>query len=929
MPQNLGLSLLYEPPTGRTVAADIVFVHGMGGGSIGTWSSGNTCWPRDILKENIPQARIFSHGYDSKVYKSTESGSRTSIVGQADSLLHDLVRSRRTVKHTRPILFVCHSLGGLVVKQALVRSSEHHHSQQTHHVALGHIVSATTAVIFMGTPHRGSSKATLGKIVAKAGRVLGANDRILKSLENGSAFLEQQRNSFDSIRQNFLTVCLWEELPISFVGHIVPEASACIDGPDILKEHLPGCDHKSMAKFNSRTDKGYTIVLDYLQQALETAFSPEDSDTGAEDSEEQTAAIAAEITSQCILNSLEFDEIDHRFTSITDAHKSISKFGKSTYDWIFEDGKINGKAGSGKSTLMKFIANQLPSRIRSLRSDPSTDLLPLESASFFFWAAGTTKQKSHQGLFRTILYNLLSNHHHFVQEVFSKKWSYIYRMALEMCHQEINSARRKRPQPNPDTWHKRVLVNLKAQATHQGTLGWGSTNFLTPLKYVLSHLTSTRVLLLIDGLDEYDGSEDELDGLVALLQTWAQLPNIKICVSTRPWTVFEANFGRGQVPSLRLQDLTSDDIELYVEDSFNHSSLMSISRQANPHLVTDLHSSIVKKAEGVFLWVYLVVKSLINGLRNGDELSVLLERLDELPSDLDSLYRHMLQRVPKRYWSASFRLFSVMRASIKPPRALLLWYLGERGYDPLEDNLSKETKLARCYQLYLRLMTQCAGLLELRADFVDRHLDSTESSLDMAIDDDTDVMRFGRKRSFKEVYSIDSTVHYLHRTAHDFLAQADIEGLWKIPVLESRFDSTSWLATRMFIDMYEVAMRVKEIEGEYIPSFLLYEWSEGLRTFIITLESSPNRGVRSMLDKMINGVERGVFDPQGPHGPDEYTSLLGDVIDVRESWPERFLRFDCLSRFKPARYPKVGEDLMDRDKTSQDIYAVLKWIDSI
>ncbi|KAF4447624.1 P-loop containing nucleoside triphosphate hydrolase [Fusarium albosuccineum] len=270
-----------------------------------------------------------------------------------------------------------------------------------------------------------------------------------------------------------------------------------------------------------------------------------------------------------------------------------------------------------------------------------------------------------------------------------------------------------------------------------------------------------------------------------------------------------------------------------------------------------------------------------------------------------------------------------MQASTKPPRALLLWHLGERGYDPLEDDLNEETKLARCYQLYLRLMMQCAGLLELRADLVDRHFDSTESSLDMAIDDDTDVMRFGRKRSFKEVYSIDSTVHYLHRTAHDFLAQADIEGLWKIRVLESRFDSRSWFATRVFIDMYEVAMRVKEIEGEYIPSFLLYEWSEGLRTFIITLESSPNRGVRSMLDKMINGVERGVFDPQGPHGPDEYTSLLGDTIDIRESWLEWFLRFDYLSRFKHARYPKVGEDLIDSDKTSQDIYAVLKWIDSI
>lgn len=577
---------------------------------------------------------------------------------------------------------------------------------------------------------------------------------------------------------------------------------------------------------------------------------------------------------------------------------------------------------------MKFISNQLPSRLYSQRNDTNRGL-PLEAASFFFWAAGTTKQKSHQSLFRTILFNLLGKHPEFVQQIFPKKWLYIYPRAVEMCHQEDRLSRQNQRQSTPDTWRNRVLVNLKATATHEGALRWGGTNFSKPLKYVLSHFTSTKVLLLIDGLDEYDGSEDELDGLVALLQTWAQLPNIKICVSTRPWTVFEANFGRGQVPSLRLQDLTSNDIALYVADSFNHSSLMNISQRANPHLVTDLRSSIVKKADGVFLWVYLVVKSLVNGLRNGDELSVLQERLNELPSDLDSLYRHMLQRVPKRYWSASSRLFSVMRVSMKPPGALLLWYLGERGYKPLEHELSDETKLARCYQLYLRLMTQCAGLLELRVDFGDRHVGTTETSLDMVIDDDTDLMRFGRKRSFKEVYSIDSTVHYLHRTTHDFLSQADIESLWKDRVSESRFDSVSWLATRMFIDMYETAMRVKETEGGYIPSALLYEWSEGLRILIITLQSSPNRGVKSMLSRMIEGVERGAFAAQDSHGPDEYTSLLGDETAVRQSWFEWLLRFDCLSRLRTATYPRVGEDLMDRDKASQDIRAVLERIDSI
>ncbi|KAJ4256066.1 hypothetical protein NW762_009140 [Fusarium torreyae] len=576
---------------------------------------------------------------------------------------------------------------------------------------------------------------------------------------------------------------------------------------------------------------------------------------------------------------------------------------------------------------MKFISNRLPAKLESINCELNSEL-PLELASFF-WAAGTTRQKSRQGLFRTILHTLLTKHPDAVQDVFPAKWDYLYPVALDMCRVEVKLALEKKRDPEPGNWYKRVLVNFKANDTHGRALGWGSTNFLPPLKHVLTNLASTRVLLLIDGLDEYDGSEDELDSLVALIHTWAQLPNIKLCVSTRPWTVFEASFGRGQVPSLRLQDLTSNDIELYVADSFNHSSLLSISQRANPHLVTDLRSSIVKKAEGVFLWVYLVVKSMVKGLRNDDELSVLRHRLEELPSDLNLLYRHMLQRVPKRYWSASFRLFSVMKACASPPKAPRLWYLRERGYDPLEEDFSEETKLARCYQLYLRLMTQCGGLLELRTDMLDRHLMTEDTSLDMAIDDDTDVILFGRKRSFREVYSIDSTVHYPHRTVHDFQYIADIEYLWKDRVPESRIDSVSWLATRMFIDMYEVAMRVKEAEDEYLSSALLYEWSEGLRTFIITLEYSPNRGVKSMLNKMIDDVEPGIFDPDGPRAPDEYTSLLGSGVEVRQSWLEWLLQFDCLAKMRSEAYPKVGGDLMDRRKASQDITAVLRWIDSI
>lgn len=104
--------------------------------------------------------------------------------------------------------------------KALIQSSEYYHNHQHNHTRLGSIFIATCGVVFLGTPHRGSSKATLGKIAAKAGKMLGATDKIMRALEHDSDLLEQQRNSFDSIRNKFLTVCLYEELPIAITGMV-------------------------------------------------------------------------------------------------------------------------------------------------------------------------------------------------------------------------------------------------------------------------------------------------------------------------------------------------------------------------------------------------------------------------------------------------------------------------------------------------------------------------------------------------------------------------------------------------------------------------------------------------------------------------------------------------------------------------------------
>jgi hypothetical protein len=72
----------------------------------------------------------------------------------------------------------------------------------------------------------------------------------------------------------------------------------------------------------------------------------------------------------------------------------------------------------------------------------------------------------------------------------------------------------------------------------------------------------SKVCFFIDGLDEYDGDCEEVTQLFKDIS--ARSSNIKICVSSRPWVVFDEAFTR--LPTLRLQDLTFDDIQAYVID---------------------------------------------------------------------------------------------------------------------------------------------------------------------------------------------------------------------------------------------------------------------------------------------------------------------------------------------------------------------------
>lgn len=114
MSDILGPTLLWQGE--GVIEADIWFVHGLRGDSLKTWTQGDVCWPRDLLKQDIASSRIYTGGYDSSVLKMTKQSSQASIFGHSENLLDD-IGGERGDNTTRPLIFVCHSLGGLVVKE--------------------------------------------------------------------------------------------------------------------------------------------------------------------------------------------------------------------------------------------------------------------------------------------------------------------------------------------------------------------------------------------------------------------------------------------------------------------------------------------------------------------------------------------------------------------------------------------------------------------------------------------------------------------------------------------------------------------------------------------------------------------------------------------------------------------------------------------
>jgi hypothetical protein len=258
-----------------------------------------------------------------------------------------------------------------------------------------------------------------------------------------------------------------------------------------------------------------------------------------------------------------------------------------------------------------------------------------------------------------------------------------------------------------------------------------------------------KLCLFIDGLDECDEPGEDV---AKLFGTASASPYVKVCASSRPEIAYEDAFCSR--PGLRLQDLTKADIENYVNDRLVKHEKMQELMVKDTAGTSELVNEIGNSANGVFLWVELVVTDLLNGLRDRNDIEYLQKRLRRLPKTLEKLYEHMVLKVDEIYEKEASQLFQLV--DVCAPRdddwqESMLPSVLELSFSMEEDPrlaetaqtyfISKDEVFARCGKMDDCLRSRCGGLLEIQRS----------PSL-----------------SLSTIYP-NMTVGYLHRTVRDFL----------------------------------------------------------------------------------------------------------------------------------------------------------------
>ncbi|RTE70300.1 hypothetical protein BHE90_015307 [Fusarium euwallaceae] len=349
-----GIDVWHDPANAKV---DICFIHGLTGDRDHTWTAQHQPepWPKSLLVAKIPDARILTYGYDAYVLQ-TSVASSNKLIDHATNLVSDLANDRLVSSaSSRPLIFVCHSLGGLVCKKAVLLSRI---SPEPH---LRDIFDS-----LKGRPSRETFSACFGK------------------------WWEEQ--------QPIQITCFFEELPLVGVGLVVTKDSATFEGYTPLSIHA---NHSNMVKFSSDRDTGFKRVAGELMRWTSQLRTQR---------QELSQRDLSFMESLLVTNSL------HEMQRILDDKGGLLP---DAFSWILTNDDfrqwqtnkqsrmlwIKGDLGKGKTMLLCGIVENLQLHA------PETPL------TCFFCQESDSKFNSASAVLRGLIYMLLNSQRHIIAEM--------------------------------------------------------------------------------------------------------------------------------------------------------------------------------------------------------------------------------------------------------------------------------------------------------------------------------------------------------------------------------------------------------------------------------------------------------------------------------------------------------------------------------
>ncbi|KAK8121699.1 NACHT and WD domain protein [Apiospora sp. TS-2023a] len=557
-----GLRLLYSAPE---PLVDIIFVHGLRGGSVKTWCKDEDLrlfWPKAWIprEPDLQDVRIQSFGYNADWANSKETSLDIHDFGR--SLFGEMTTSPYLRRHKdTPIIMVGHSMGGLVIKKAFLLAQQDHRFKD--------LADRIRCMFFLATPHRGCDSAKTLNTVLRASTVLSGREYI-HELTRNSTSLQVISDEFRSFADN-LQIWSFYETQKTKIGatssvFVVDRDSAVLGYRNETAQPV-NADHRNICKFDGPFDPNYLVVKNSLSKAVEDLLGnvlTQKADETRTHLDRLETYLNIAHSPEDDLHNLESMKADNSCSWVTE----LDAFQKWR-DAQNEHGQafwLTGVLGSGKSMATGHVIRHL----QSLGFD----------VSYYFLKHSRKEQRTISGMLRNLAYQMA-----IANSVIRQR----------LCLMEENGV----PFDKDDEraiWRK-IFVN---------------EIFKVPL--------SSQQFWVIDGLDE---CQDAIK-IFPLISRLDPAFMVNLYFSSRRLPSFEKGFSslkdRLLSHEMDIQD-TLQDINSYIADRLESLEIV-VDR---PH---ESISKMVTKANGSFLWTRLAFEEL-EQVYSEDSIDDVLDEIPE------------------------------------------------------------------------------------------------------------------------------------------------------------------------------------------------------------------------------------------------------------------------------------------------------------